>query len=176
MWIKFPKGRFKLQPFPNVFGHSNPFFFFFFEHQSQDIPELMFQEKHFFENPGLRILNPTCTFYTYTLFLWFTETSDHGKIFFKCRLFNLLIRTISVCVLKNANFWAMPQTCWIGIPQNSNGNVLCDNLEGWDGVGVGGKFKREGTCVYLWLIHADICQRATQNCKAIILQLKINNF
>ena len=26
--------------------------------------------------------------------------------------------------------------------------VLCDNLEGWDGVGVGGKFKREGTYVY----------------------------
>ena len=58
----------------------------------------------------------------------------------------------------------------------SSDQVLCDNLEGWDGVGVGGKFKREGTCVYLWLIHADICQRATQNCKAIFLQLKINNF
>ncbi|KAM7247297.1 hypothetical protein CapIbe_001250 [Capra ibex] len=39
------------------------------QHQSQDIPELMFQEKHFFENPGLRILNPTCTFYVYILFL-----------------------------------------------------------------------------------------------------------
>ena len=25
--------------------------------------------------------------------------------------------------------------------------VLCDNLEGWDGVG--GRFRREGTCVYL---------------------------
>ena len=32
--------------------------------------------------------------------------------------------------------------------------VLCDNLEGWDGVG--GRFKREGTYVYLWLIHADV--------------------
>ena len=26
---------------------------------------------------------------------------------------------------------------------------LCDHLEEWGGVGVGGKFKREGTYVYL---------------------------
>ena len=39
---------------------------------------------------------------------------------------------------------------------------------------VGGRFKREGTYVCLWLIHADIWQRPTQYCKAIILQLKIN--
>ena len=41
---------------------------------------------------------------------------------------------------------------------------------------VGGRFKREGTCVYLWLIHADVWQKPTQYCKAIILQLKINQF
>ena len=29
---------------------------------------------------------------------------------------------------------------------------LCINLEGWDGEGDG----REGTYVYLWLIHADV--------------------
>ena len=34
------------------------------------------------------------------------------------------------------------------------------------------KFKREGTYVYLWLIHADIWQKTTKFCKAIILQLK----
>ena len=28
--------------------------------------------------------------------------------------------------------------------------VLWDKLEGWDGVG--GRLRREGTCVYLWLI------------------------
>ena len=28
---------------------------------------------------------------------------------------------------------------------------LCDNLEGRDGVEVGGRFRREGTYVYLWL-------------------------
>ena len=35
-------------------------------------------------------------------------------------------------------------------------------------------FKREGTYVYLWLIHVDAWQKPTQHCKAIILQLKIN--
>ena len=34
----------------------------------------------------------------------------------------------------------------------------------------------EGTCVYLWLIHVDIWQKPMQHCKAIILQLKVNNF
>ena len=38
----------------------------------------------------------------------------------------------------------------------------------------GGKFKREGTQVYLWLIHVDVWQKRTQYCKAIILQLKIS--
>ena len=42
---------------------------------------------------------------------------------------------------------------------------------GWE---VGGRFKREEECVYLWLIHVDICQRLTQYYKAIILQLKPN--
>jgi len=51
--------------------------------------------------------------------------------------------------------------------------VLCDNLEGWE---VGRRFKREGTYVYLWLIYVDVWQKPTQHYKAIILQLKINNF
>ena len=33
---------------------------------------------------------------------------------------------------------------------------LCINLEGWDGVGDGRRFKREGIYVYLWLIHAEV--------------------
>jgi len=41
---------------------------------------------------------------------------------------------------------------------------------------VGRRLKREETYVYLWLIHVDIQQKATQNYKAIILQLKINKF
>ena len=46
-------------------------------------------------------------------------------------------------------------------------------LEGWDAWEVGGRFKREGLYVHLWLTHADVWQKPTQHCKAIILQLKI---
>ena len=41
---------------------------------------------------------------------------------------------------------------------------------------VGGRFKREGPCVCLWLIHVDVWQKQSQYCKVIILQLKINFF
>ena len=34
---------------------------------------------------------------------------------------------------------------------------------GWE---VGGRFKREGTYVDLWLIHIDVWQKQTQYCKA----------
>ena len=36
--------------------------------------------------------------------------------------------------------------------------VLCDNLEGWDGVGDGRGFKREGTYGYLWLVNVDMAE------------------
>ena len=39
---------------------------------------------------------------------------------------------------------------------------------------VGGRFKREGVYLYLWLTHVAIWQKPTQYRKAIILQLKIN--
>jgi len=52
--------------------------------------------------------------------------------------------------------------------------MLQDHLEGEDGVGVRGRFKREGTYVYLWLMHTVVWQKVTQHCKAIILQLKLN--
>ena len=42
---------------------------------------------------------------------------------------------------------------------------------GWE---VGERFKKEGTYVYLWLIHVEVWQKRTQYYKAIILQLKIN--
>ena len=44
------------------------------------------------------------------------------------------------------------------------------------GRNLGGRFKREGTYVYLRLIHVDVLQKSTQYYKAIILQLKINKF
>ena len=40
---------------------------------------------------------------------------------------------------------------------------------------MGRRFKREGTYVYLRLIHVDVWQKPTLYCKAIIL-LQINNF
>ena len=52
--------------------------------------------------------------------------------------------------------------------------VLCDNLAGGMGWEEAGRLKREGTYVYLGLIHVDIWQKPTQYCKAIIFQLKIN--
>ena len=50
--------------------------------------------------------------------------------------------------------------------------MLCDKLEGWDGVGNRKGFKEGGDYIYLWLIHVNVWQRPTQNCKAITLQLK----
>ena len=69
------------------------------------------------------------------------------------------------------------------VKQIASGNFLYDarssnranKLEGWDEVacGAGRRFKREGTYVYLWLIHV-VWQTPVQYCKVIILQLKIN--
>ena len=56
----------------------------------------------------------------------------------------------------------------------SSNQMPCGNLEDGMGWEVGGRLKKEGTYVYLWLIHADVWQRPTQYYKAIILQLKIN--
>ena len=33
---------------------------------------------------------------------------------------------------------------------------FCINLEGWDGEGMGGRFKREGVYVCPWLIHVEV--------------------
>ena len=41
----------------------------------------------------------------------------------------------------------------------------------WD---EGGRFRREGTYVDLWVIYVGVWQKPTQYCKAIVLQLKIN--
>ena len=39
-----------------------------------------------------------------------------------------------------------------------------------------GRFKREGTHVYLWLIHIDVWEKPSQYCKVSIFQIKIKNF
>ena len=46
--------------------------------------------------------------------------------------------------------------------------MLCDNLEGWDGVG-DGREVQEGGGMCIWLIHVDVWQKPAQYCKAIIL-------
>ena len=73
---------------------------------------------------------------------------------------------------------------WPCVEHIANGNfpydtgnsnlVLCDKWEQQNGEGVGGRFKREGVYVYLWLIHLDARQRPIQYCKSMILLLKIN--
>lgn len=50
--------------------------------------------------------------------------------------------------------------------------VLRDNYRGGVGWEVERGFRREGTCVYLWLIGVDVWQKPSQHCEALILQLK----
>ena len=51
---------------------------------------------------------------------------------------------------------------------------LCINLEGWDGRKMGGRFKREGMFVYLWLIGVEVCQKTAKVCKQLSFNKKIN--
>ena len=77
---------------------------------------------------------------------------------------------------KSIETYALPYVKWIArwdllYDTGSSNLVICDIQRGgeWE---VGGRFKREEACVYLGLTHADVWQRPTQYCKAIILQLK----
>ena len=72
---------------------------------------------------------------------------------------------------------------WPRVKQTPGGNWLYDtrssaqcrdHLGGGMRWEVGGGLGRERTDVYLRLIHADVRQKPTQYCKAIIPQLKIN--
>ena len=45
--------------------------------------------------------------------------------------------------------------------------MLCDDLEGWDGGGVGGMLKREGTYGYIWLIWASLVPQLVKNLSAM---------
>ena len=66
------------------------------------------------------------------------------------------------------------------VKQTAGGNLLCDvgnstqcsvtTQRGGMGWEVGGRLKREGIYVYLWLVHAGVWQKPTQKCKANILQ------
>ena len=56
---------------------------------------------------------------------------------------------------------------------NTGSSTWCSVTTSRSGMGLGGRIEREGTSVYLWLIHIHVWQGPTQHCKAIILQLKI---
>ena len=62
----------------------------------------------------------------------------------------------------------------------ASGNLLYDagrsnpTEKGGRGWEAGGSYKKEGSYLYLWLIHVDTWQKPIQYCKAIIFQLKIN--
>ena len=43
--------------------------------------------------------------------------------------------------------------------------MVCGDLEGWDGAGVGGRPKRKGIYVYTLLTHFVVQQTLTQHCK-----------
>ena len=52
---------------------------------------------------------------------------------------------------------------------------LCERLKGEVGRKMGGRSRREGTWVYLWLILVGVWQKTTKFYKAITFQLKNNN-
>ena len=62
------------------------------------------------------------------------------------------------------------------VMQGAQPGASVTTYRGGMGLEMGGRFKREGTFVYLWLIHVDVWRKLTQHCEAIILQLKKNLF
>ena len=72
----------------------------------------------------------------------------------------------------NTYIWNLERWYWWNCLQGSNRDRHREQTMDM----VVGRFKREGTYVYLWLIQVAVWQKSTQYCKAIILQLNINNF
>ena len=54
--------------------------------------------------------------------------------------------------------------CGFADDVRGSGSGLADKLKGW-----GGRCRREGTYVHLWLIHVDVWWKPTQYCKAVII-------
>ena len=67
------------------------------------------------------------------------------------------------------NFYVSLFCC---MTQGTQSGTGCDRLKGGMGREMGGRSRREGTWVYLWLILIDVWQKTTKFCKAITPQLK----
>ena len=50
--------------------------------------------------------------------------------------------------------------------------MLCGDVEGWDGVGVGGSLKKGWIYVCIWLNDFIVQYKLTQHCKTFIFQKK----
>ena len=64
-----------------------------------------------------------------------------------------------------------PMDC--SLPGSSTHGIFQARVLEWGAIALAVAMKREGTYVYLWLIHVVRWQKPTHYCKAIILQLKI---
>ena len=71
---------------------------------------------------------------------------------------------ITICKIDRQREFAV----WLRKLKQGSGSTY----RGGMGREMGGRFKREGTYVYLWLTHVEVRQITTKFCKAIILQLK----
>ena len=94
------------------------------------------------------------------------QTSEHGEREEECEMYGKSNMETYITTRKIDNQWEF--AVWFRELKLG----LCNNLEGGMGRELGRKLKREGTHVYLWLIHVGIWQKQTRFCKAIILQFK----
>ena len=97
---------------------------------------------------------------------------QNKQTYFSLAKKNALIEMVSILINKDM-FVANGNLLYD--PGNSNQGSVTTQRCG-HGREQGGKFKRKGTYVHLWLIHVDIWQKPIQYYKAIIFQLKINFF
>ena len=51
---------------------------------------------------------------------------------------------------------------------HSRAELSSGDLERWDGVAVGGRYKKEGIQVYIQQIYFTVQQKLTQHCKEMI--------
>ena len=74
---------------------------------------------------------------------WHGEKGEEGEMYGKSNMDTY----ITICKIDSQLEFAV----WLRKLKQG----LCINLERWDEEGMGGRLKREGIYVYLWLIHID---------------------